>query len=145
MQLELGDSIKVKALGDGEEYEDSSFSKTVTYEEVKTPQVTVPYPTDTEYEDFMSIEEIIEIAKNNYDDPYYAPEITGTPNFDGHSYGYYGGYVEITFYHTMGSVLRDVLDKYICEFNELYPNGTFEDLKKWAANKTVILKVKKED
>ena len=31
VQLELGDSIKVKALGDGEEYEDSSYSKKVIY------------------------------------------------------------------------------------------------------------------
>ena len=30
--------------------------------------------------------------------------------------------VEITFYHTMGSNLRDVLDRYIIEFNKIYPN-----------------------
>ena len=32
--------------------------------------------------------------------------------------------VTITFYHTMGQALRDVLDKYIVEFNKLYPNIT---------------------
>ncbi len=32
--------------------------------------------------------------------------------------------VTITFYHTMGSNLRDVLDYYITEFNKLYPNIT---------------------
>jgi len=32
--------------------------------------------------------------------------------------------VTITFYHTMGSNLRDVLDRYIVEFNKLYPNIT---------------------
>ncbi len=34
--------------------------------------------------------------------------------------------VTITFYHTMGSNLRDVLDRYIVEFNKLYPNITIE-------------------
>ena len=32
--------------------------------------------------------------------------------------------VTITFYHTMGQNLRDVLDRYITEFNKLYPNIT---------------------
>ena len=32
--------------------------------------------------------------------------------------------VTITFYHTMGQHLRDVLDRYIAEFNQLYPNIT---------------------
>ena len=34
--------------------------------------------------------------------------------------------VTITFYHTMGEALRTVLDKYIVEFNKLYPNITVE-------------------
>jgi len=32
------------------------------------------------------------------------------------------GKIHITFYHTMGESLRAVLDKYIVEFNKLYPN-----------------------
>ena len=36
--------------------------------------------------------------------------------------GYDGSEVTITFYHTMGANLREVLDKYIAEFNKLYPN-----------------------
>ena len=32
--------------------------------------------------------------------------------------------ITIIFYHTMGSNLRDVLDRYIIEFNKLYPNIT---------------------
>ena len=36
--------------------------------------------------------------------------------------GYDGSEVTITFYHTMGQNLRDVLDAYIVEFNKLYPN-----------------------
>ncbi len=36
--------------------------------------------------------------------------------------GYDGSEVTITFYHTMGQNLRDVLDQYIIEFNKLYPN-----------------------
>ena len=32
--------------------------------------------------------------------------------------------VTITFYHTMGQNLRDVLDRYVVEFNKLYPNIT---------------------
>ncbi len=38
--------------------------------------------------------------------------------------GYDGSAVTITFYHTMGQNLRDVLDAYIPEFNALYPNIT---------------------
>ena len=40
--------------------------------------------------------------------------------------GYDGSKVTITFYHTMGSALREVLDQYIVEFNKLYPNITIE-------------------
>jgi multiple sugar transport system substrate-binding protein len=38
--------------------------------------------------------------------------------------GYDGSDVTITFYHTMGANLREVLDAYILEFNKLYPNIT---------------------
>ena len=38
--------------------------------------------------------------------------------------GYDGSEVTITFYHTMGSNLREVLDDAIVEFNKLYPNIT---------------------
>ena len=34
--------------------------------------------------------------------------------------------VTITFYHTMGASLREVLDRYIVEFNKLYPNITVQ-------------------
>mgnify|MGYP002519367456 CR=1 FL=1 len=40
--------------------------------------------------------------------------------------GYDGSEVTLTFYHTMGQNLRDVLDLYIAEFNKLYPNITIE-------------------
>ncbi len=39
---------------------------------------------------------------------------------------YDGSAVTIRFYHTMGAKLRIVLDKYIDEFNEIYPNITIE-------------------
>ncbi len=35
---------------------------------------------------------------------------------------YDGSEVEITFYHTMGTNLKTVLDKYVVKFNEMYPN-----------------------
>lgn len=38
--------------------------------------------------------------------------------------GYDGSEVTITFYHTMGSNLTDVLNRYLEEFNKLYPNIT---------------------
>ena len=40
--------------------------------------------------------------------------------------GYDGSAVTITFSHTMGQALRDVLDEYIVEFNKIYPNITVE-------------------
>ena len=51
--------------------------------------------------------------------------VKGTPNFNVLEGGYDSSKkVEITFYHTMGSNLSDVLDLYIAEFNKLYPNIT---------------------
>ena len=43
-------------------------------------------------------------------------------NFEIPEGGYDGSEVTITFYHTMGSNLKDVLEAYILEFNKLYPN-----------------------
>ena len=45
-------------------------------------------------------------------------------NFEIPEGGYDGSEVTITFYHTMGSNLSDVLNIYIEEFNKLYPNIT---------------------
>ena len=47
-----------------------------------------------------------------------------TSNFTVPEGGYDGSAVTVTFYHTMGQNLRDVLDAYIVEFNKLYPNIT---------------------
>ncbi len=43
-------------------------------------------------------------------------------NFEIPEGGYDGSEVTITFYHTMGSNLSDVLNQYIEEFNKMYPN-----------------------
>jgi len=48
------------------------------------------------------------------------PAVIG--NFAVPEVGYDGSEVTVTFYHTMGQNLRDVLDAYILEFNKLYPN-----------------------
>lgn len=40
--------------------------------------------------------------------------------------------------------VRD-LSKAIEIFNEIHPNGTIEELQKWAKEKTIIFKVKKEE
>ena len=42
--------------------------------------------------------------------------------------GYDGSAVTITFSHTMGAGLREVLNAYIVEFNKLYPNITIESV-----------------
>lgn len=47
-------------------------------------------------------------------------------NFEVPEGGYDGQPVTITFYHTMGTNLKTVLDAYIAEFNKLYPNITVE-------------------
>ncbi len=52
--------------------------------------------------------------------------------------GYDGSEVTISFYHTMGSNLSDVLNLYIAKFNEIYPNihieaqqvGSYDDVRK---------------
>ena len=51
--------------------------------------------------------------------------------------GYDGSEVTIKFYHTMGANLREVLERYIVEFNKLYPNihieheqvGSYDDVR----------------
>lgn len=43
-------------------------------------------------------------------------------DFDVPENGYDGSEITIKFYHTMGQNLQDVLDRYIAEFNDLYPN-----------------------
>lgn len=48
------------------------------------------------------------------------------PNFEVPEGGYDGSAVKVTFYHTMGSNLTDVLNVYIEEFNKLYPNITID-------------------
>ena len=73
----------------------------------------------------------------------------GTPNFNVPEGGYDSSKkVEITFYHTMGSNLSDVLDLYITEFNKLYPNITVKaekiggydrDQRKEAAQPRILL------
>ncbi len=50
----------------------------------------------------------------------------GANNTEAAVVAYDGSAVEITFYHTMGQNLRDVLDKYVIEFNKLYPNITIK-------------------
>ena len=44
------------------------------------------------------------------------------PNFEVPEGGYDGSDVTITFYHTMDATKRAILDAYIEEFNQLYPN-----------------------
>ncbi len=58
-------------------------------------------------------------------------------NFTVPEAGYDGSEVNLTFYHTMGTNLSDVLDLYIAEFNKLYPNihiasekvGSYDDVR----------------
>ncbi|MCR5154231.1 MAG: extracellular solute-binding protein [Lachnospiraceae bacterium] len=62
---------------------------------------------------------------------------TAESNFVVPEGGYDGKDVTITFYHTMGSALSDVLNLYIEEFNKLYPNihvvweqvGSYDDVR----------------
>ena len=48
--------------------------------------------------------------------------VKGEPNFTVPEGGYDGSEVTITFYHTMGTNLKPILDQYIEKFNVLYPN-----------------------
>ena len=65
----------------------------------------------------------------------------GGINFEVPEVGYDGSEVTITFYHTMGQNLRDVLEMYIPEFNKLYPNihiehsqvGSYDDVREQIA------------
>ena len=71
---------------------------------------------------------------------------SATANFDVPEGGYDGSEVTITFYHTMGQNLRDVLDLYIAEFNKLYPNihivheqvGGYDDVREQIATQITV-------
>ncbi len=60
--------------------------------------------------------------------------------------GYDGSDVTITFYHTMGSNLKAVLDAYIAEFNKLYPNihieytavGNYDDVREQISTEITV-------
>ena len=60
--------------------------------------------------------------------------------------GYDGSEVTITFYHTMGANLREVLDAYIAEFNKLYPKitvvskqvGGYDDVRKQISTEITV-------
>ncbi|MGM9598277.1 MAG: extracellular solute-binding protein [Eubacteriales bacterium] len=68
------------------------------------------------------------------------------PNFDVPEVGYDGSEVTITFYHTMGSNLSDVLNLYIEEFNKLYPNihvqheqvGSYDDVREQISTEITV-------
>ncbi|MCR5309070.1 MAG: extracellular solute-binding protein [Bacilli bacterium] len=90
-------------------------------------------------EDFGSIDDVISHAKtisskDNTDDNF---EKTGTPNFAVPEEGYDGSEVELTFYSTQGQSLKAITDKYIEEFNKIYPNikvthtsiGSYDDVR----------------
>ena len=59
---------------------------------------------------------------------------------------YDGSEVELIFYHTMGANLREVLEKYITKFNELYPNikithsqvGSYDDVRDKISNELTV-------
>ncbi len=71
---------------------------------------------------------------------------TAEPNFTVPEEGYDGSAVTITFYHTMGANLREVLDLYITEFNKLYPNitivheqvGGYDDVREQIATQITV-------
>ena len=68
------------------------------------------------------------------------------PNFIVPEGGYDGSEVTITFYHTMGANLREVLELYITEFNKLYPNikivheqvGGYDDVREQVATQITV-------
>ena len=62
----------------------------------------------------------------NNNNPGDKPGNSNVGNFVVPEGGYDGSAVTITFYHTMGAKLREVLELYIAEFNKMYPNITIE-------------------
>lgn len=71
---------------------------------------------------------------------------SASAGFDVPEGGYDGSEVTITFYHTMGQNLRDVLELYIAEFNKLYPNihieheqvGGYDDVREQIATEITV-------
>lgn len=116
VQLEYGDSIRVKALGDGEKYDDSKYSARLTYEGSAVgpteEETIIPPEEDTK---IPTVEET----------PVKTPtEVVGEES------------KTIVFYHAMGASLREVLDVKIEEFENLNPGweidaiyvGGYEDI-----------------
>lgn len=96
--------------------------------------------------DIASTDELIEYAnKLRYIRDYEIVE-QGTPNFEVPAGGYDGSEVTITFYHTMGQRLTDVLNPYIEDFNKIYPNihiehmqvGGYDDVRNMISTELLI-------
>lgn len=100
--------------------------------------------------EYLTIEELIEMAKNNTSTGGNTGniEVTGTPNFDVPAQAYNNEVVTIKFSHTMGEALRAELDKGIARFNKLYPNikveheqvGSYDDVRNTIATQLTAKK-----
>lgn len=82
-----------------------------------------------------SLDEASSSEGNSSSEKEESPEMVGVVPYDGSE-------VTVTFYHTMGMSNKEVLNAYIEEFNELYPNihivheskGSYPDLKNYIAD-----------
>ena len=85
---------------------------------------TLIIPEEDDFGVFASTAQMIEFASKNVKTlkTYLDSSLNNELNFTVPSGGYDGSEVTITFYHTMGSNLTDVLNVYIEEFNKIYPN-----------------------
>ena len=101
-----------------------------------TAQQTTPTettPTETTPEATTPTETPVETTPTETTPTVTAPDVTTpeettpeVPSVGGEEVSLGDEEITIVFYHTMGKNLREILDKYIAEFNKLYPNITIE-------------------
>ena len=97
-------------------YVDGELDFTVEASSVETENGGRHFTLNVEGLEYVHIDTEYELTETP-DGPDYSGDYENPTDYDGSP-------VTIVFYHTMGSNLSSVLDKYIAEFNEMYPNIT---------------------
>lgn len=115
--------INVKASENGtiEKISTSDKEKAIDFVSMVFPEGNIPYIVANTNQMVSYAYRQIKTLKT-----YFNPALEKEPNFIVPSGGYDGSSVTITFYHTMGSNLNDLLNVYINEFNKIYPNITID-------------------
>ena len=115
--------VEIMNTEDNEKYDIESMIKLITDWEYSDPEPEGNEdPENPDYPENPNYPEDTQQPTGSVVEPSEPVEQIG--NFQVPAEGYDGSPVTITFYHTMGALLQEVLNWHIKEFNKMYPNIT---------------------